>query len=32
MIALVALDRYRGGAFAGLDQDAFAHADLQEPY
>lgn len=32
MIALVALDRYNRGEFAGLDQDAFAHADLAEKY
>ena len=32
MIALVALDRCRQGKFAPLDQDAFAHADLSEPY
>ncbi len=32
MIALVALDRYRGGCFAALDLDAQAHADLAEPY
>ena len=32
MIALVALDRYRKGAFAGLDCDACAHTDLEEPY
>lgn len=32
MIALVALDRYNQGKFAPLDQDAFAHADLSEPY
>ncbi len=32
MIALVALDRYKQGKFAPLDQDAFAHADLSKPY
>lgn len=32
MIALVALDRYRQGRFFGLDADAQAHADLDEPY
>lgn len=32
MIALVALDRYNEGKFAPLDQDAFAHTDLQKPY
>ncbi len=32
MIALVALDRYRQGAFFGLDADAQAHANLDEPY
>lgn len=32
MIALVALDRYRGGKFFGLDADAQAHASLDEPY
>ncbi|NBI33235.1 tRNA (adenosine(37)-N6)-threonylcarbamoyltransferase complex transferase subunit TsaD, partial [Enterorhabdus sp. P55] len=32
MIALVALDRYRAGRFMGLDADAQAHADLDEPY
>ena len=32
MIALVALDRYRQGKFFGLDADAYAHADLDEPY
>lgn len=32
MIALVALDRYRAGKFFGLDADAYAHADLDEPY
>ncbi|WP_241156454.1 MULTISPECIES: tRNA (adenosine(37)-N6)-threonylcarbamoyltransferase complex transferase subunit TsaD [unclassified Adlercreutzia] len=32
MIALVALDRYRAGRFFGLDADAQAHADLDEPY
>ncbi|WP_371808812.1 tRNA (adenosine(37)-N6)-threonylcarbamoyltransferase complex transferase subunit TsaD [Adlercreutzia sp. ZJ473] len=32
MIALVALDRFRAGKFFGLDADARAHADLDEPY
>lgn len=32
MIALVALDRYRAGRLMGLDADAQAHADLDEPY
>ena len=32
MIALVALDRYRQSKFLGLDADAYAHADLDEPY
>ncbi|WP_241157222.1 tRNA (adenosine(37)-N6)-threonylcarbamoyltransferase complex transferase subunit TsaD [Adlercreutzia sp. ZJ242] len=32
MIALVALDRFRAGKFFGLDADAWAHADLDEPY
>lgn len=32
MIALVALDRYRAGKFFGLDADALAHADLDQPY
>lgn len=32
MIALVALDRFNQGKFASWDQDAYAHADLQEPY
>lgn len=32
MIALVALDRYRQGKFFGLDADAQAHANLDEPY
>lgn len=32
MIALVALDRYRQGRSLGLDADAYAHADLDEPY
>ncbi|WP_407641833.1 tRNA (adenosine(37)-N6)-threonylcarbamoyltransferase complex transferase subunit TsaD [Arabiibacter massiliensis] len=32
MIALVALDRYRQGRFFGLDADAQAHANLDEPY
>ena len=32
MIALVALDRYRAGRFFGLDADAYAHANLDEPY
>ncbi|MEG1493035.1 MAG: tRNA (adenosine(37)-N6)-threonylcarbamoyltransferase complex transferase subunit TsaD [Gordonibacter sp.] len=32
MIALVALDRYRQGAFFGLDADAQAHASLDEAY
>lgn len=32
MIAEVALDRYRTGAFSPLDADALAHGDLEEPY
>ncbi len=32
MIALVALDRYRTGAFFDLSADAYAHANLDEPY
>ena len=32
MIALVALDRYRQGAFFDLDADAQAHVNLDEPY
>ena len=32
MIALVALDRYRQGKFFGLDADAQAHTNLEEPY
>jgi N6-L-threonylcarbamoyladenine synthase len=32
MIALVALDRYRQGKFFDLSADAYAHADLDEPY
>ncbi len=32
MIALVALDRYRQGAFHPLNSDAQAHADLDKPY
>ena len=32
MIALVALDRYRAGAFFDLSADAYAHADLDQPY
>ncbi len=32
MIALVALDRYAAGAFLTLDADAYAVADLAEPY
>lgn len=32
MIALVALDRYRQGKFFGLDSDAYAHTNLEEPY
>ena len=32
MIALVALDRYRAGKFFDLSADAYAHADLDEPY
>ncbi len=32
MIALVALDRYRQGRFFDLSADAYAHADLDEPY
>lgn len=32
MIALVAIDRYRQGKFFGLDADAQAHVNLEEPY
>ncbi len=32
MIALVALDRYRQRKFFDLSADAYAHADLDEPY
>lgn len=32
MIALVALDRFRDGKFFDLSADAFAHADLEQPY
>ncbi len=32
MIALVALDRFKQGHFFNLDSDAYAHADLSEPY
>lgn len=32
MIALVAYDRYLEGRFFGLEADAYAHADLSEPY
>ena len=32
MIALVALDRYRQKKFFDLTADAYAHADLDEPY
>lgn len=32
MISLVALDRFAQGRFFGLDADAFAHANLDEPY
>ena len=32
MIAEVALDRYRAGAFSPLSTDAAAHGDLEEPY
>lgn len=32
MIALVALDRYHAGKFFGLDADAHAHVDMDEPY
>ena len=32
MIALVALDRYRAGRFFDLSTDAYAHANLDEPY
>lgn len=32
MIALVALDRYRDGRFFGLDADARARTDLEQPY
>ena len=32
MIALVALDRFRQRRFFGLEADALAHADLDEPY
>ena len=32
MIALVALDRYRDKLFFDLSTDAYAHANLDEPY
>ena len=32
MIALVARDRFEQGKFFGLDADAYAHADLEQPY
>lgn len=32
MIALVALDRFAEGKFFGLDCDAYAHVDLDQPY
>lgn len=32
MIALVAADRFRANSFFGLDADAYAHADISEPY
>ncbi len=32
MIALVALERFERGLFSGLDSDAQAHADLEQPY
>jgi N6-L-threonylcarbamoyladenine synthase len=32
MIALVALDRYRAKNFMQLSDDAYAQADLQQPY
>ncbi len=32
MIALVALDRYEQNKFFSLDADAYAHANLDEPY
>lgn len=32
MIALVALDRFADGRFFGLDCDAYAHLDLDQPY
>ena len=32
MIAEVALDRYRAGAFSSLSTDALAHGDLEVPY
>ncbi len=32
MIALVAYDRYKQGKFSPIDSDAYAHADLAEPY
>ncbi|MBR3690077.1 MAG: tRNA (adenosine(37)-N6)-threonylcarbamoyltransferase complex transferase subunit TsaD [Eggerthellaceae bacterium] len=32
MIALVALDRFRDGKYFDLSADAFAHADLEQPY
>lgn len=32
MIALVALDRHRAGKFFGLEADAQAHANLDDPY
>jgi len=32
MIAAVALDRYKAGRFARLDEDASANTDLEQPY
>ena len=32
LIAEVALDRYRAGAFSPLSTDALAHGDLEVPY
>ena len=32
MIALTALDRFRDGKFFDLSADAYAHADLEQPY
>ena len=32
MIALVALDRFNQGKTSGLDADACAHTNLEEPY